>query len=127
MDCCTDGRYAEVTLMFPAQVSKTEGIVNNTVGYYIDQDPSPMLIVLENEKKAEGWSKRRLTPMLTDTPCLIGKVQDSRKRDSGSTLFYKEFPGGYLSIVGAGAEGDLSSYPIRVVLMDELDKYLAIS
>src|SRR3989304_1672945 len=39
------------------QVSKTEGLINNTVGYHIDQDPAPILIVLETEPKAEAWSK----------------------------------------------------------------------
>lgn len=123
MDAVSEPGVSEITWMASAQVGKTEGLINNTVGYHIDQDPAPMLIVLETEPKAEAWSKERLTPMLKDTPCLVGKIRDSRARDSGNTIPYKEYPGGFLAIAGAGSEAELSSRPIRIVLLDELDKY----
>ncbi len=123
MDAVSDPGVSEITWMASAQVGKTEGLINNTVGYHIDQDPAPILIVLETEPKAEAWSKERLTPMLKDTPCLVGKVRDSRARDSDNKILYKEYPGGFLAIAGAGSEAELSSRPIRIVLLDELDKY----
>lgn len=112
--------------MFPAQIGKTEGMICNTVAYYIDQDPSPMLTVFETESKAEAWSKERLTPMIKETPCLKGKVRENRAKDSENKILFKDFAGGYLAITGAGSEAELSSRPVRIVLLDELDKYKSI-
>jgi phage terminase large subunit GpA-like protein len=126
MDCCSDPLVEQVTCMFAAQVGKTEGMINNTLGYYMDQDPSPILAVFESEEKAEAWSKERLVPMLMDTPCLASKIQVGKGPDSANTITYKDFPGGYLAIAGAGSEADLSSRPIRILLKDEIDKWKII-
>lgn len=123
MDAISDPRVREVSCMFAAQVGKTEGMINNTVGYYMDQDPAPILAVFESEEKAEAWSKERLMPMLLDTPCLREKVSIGKGPDSANSITFKEFPGGYLAIAGAGSEADLSSRPIRILLKDELDKW----
>jgi phage terminase large subunit GpA-like protein len=45
MDAMSDPTIEVVVWMSSAQVGKTE-VVNNVVGYYIDQDPSPMLAVM---------------------------------------------------------------------------------
>lgn len=111
--------------MFSAQVGKTEGAMN-VIGYYIQHDPAPILSVLEDEGKAEDWSKNRLSGLLTETPCMRGLVRSSRGRDSENTMTYKAYPGGYLAIAGAGSESDLTSRPIRVLICDEVDKWKQI-
>lgn len=111
--------------MAPFQCGKTETTLN-VVGYYIQHEPAPMLSVLEEKDKAEDWSKNRLSSMLAETPCLNGLVRNSRGKDSQNTLTFKEFPGGYLAIAGAGSEAQLTSRPIRVVIMDELDKWKSL-
>lgn len=108
--------------MSSAQVGKTE-ILNNVTGFYMDQDPSPILIVQPTLEIAEAWSKDRLAPMLRDTPCLRGKVKDPRARDSGNTLLHKLFDGGHITMSGANSPASLASRPIRIVLCDEIDRY----
>lgn len=122
MDCITDGAVRRVVLMKGAQVAYTE-IINNCAGYFMDQDPCPILVIQPTIEMAEAWSKDRLAPMLRDTPALSGKVKDPRSRDSGNTLRQKVFPGGRLNIIGANAPAGLASRPIRVVLADEVDRY----
>lgn len=113
----------EVVMMFPSQDGKTE-ILNNFVGYIIDRDPGPALIIQPNVKPmAEAWSKDRLAPMLRDTPSLKGKVADAKSRNSGNTVGHKTFPGGHISIAGANSPAGLASRPIRYLLLDELDRY----
>lgn len=124
MDAFTDPSVEEVVAMTSAQVGKTE-ILNNVSAYFIDQDPSPMLVVQPTLEMGEAWSKDRLAPMLRDTPCLRGKVKDPRSRDSGNTLLHKIFPGGHLTIAGSNSAASLASRPIRVVLQDEVDRYPA--
>lgn len=120
MDAISDINVSEVTIVASSQVGKTE-IINNAIGYYIDKDPCPILLMQPTENVAKSWSTDRLMPMLRDTPCLQGKVSDSK--DSGNTVLHKSFPGGHITMVGANSAAELASRPIRVVMMDEVDRY----
>lgn len=122
MDAVTDPSVREVVVMKGTQVGWT-AIIGNVIGYFIDLDPAPMLVLLPTVDRAKEWSKERLAPMLRDTPRLRGKVKDPRSRDSGNTVLGKDFPGGHLAIIGANAPSGLASRPIRVVLSDETDLY----
>lgn len=122
MDAFSDPSIHTVVWMSSAQVGKTE-CLNNIVGYFIDQDPSPILFLQPTLEMGQAWSKDRLAPMLRDTPNLKGKVQDSKSRDSGNTILHKSFSGGHITISGANSPASLASRPIRVVLMDEIDRY----
>lgn len=122
MDAFNDPDVTQIIVMSSAQVGKTE-ILNNVVGYHIDQDPSPILIVQPTLDMAQTWSKDRLAPMLRDTPSLSGKVKDPRSRDSGNTTLHKSFTGGHVTACGANSPSSLASRPIRVVLCDEVDRY----
>lgn len=124
MDAINDARCEEVIIMSSAQVGKTE-LILNIIGYYIDYDPSPILVLQPTLEMAQTFSKDRLAPMLRDTPALKGKVKDARSRDSGNTILHKTFPGGHITMVGANSAAGLASRPIKVVLMDEVDRYPA--
>lgn len=125
MDTISGSEYQDITVLKCSQSGGTEAI-NNAVGYYIDQEPSPMLVIQPNVKPmAEAWSKDRLAPMLRDCPRLRGKVRDPRARDSGNTVLHKTFPGGYITVMGANSPAGLASRPIRIVLADELDRWAA--
>lgn len=124
MDALNDPNIETIVLMWSAQVGKTE-IILNTIGYYIDQDPAPIMLVQPTELLAEAFSKDRLAPMLRDTPKLRDKVRDVKSRDSGNTLLHKKFPGGHITLAGSNAPSSLASRPIRVVLLDEVDRYPA--
>jgi phage terminase large subunit GpA-like protein len=124
MDAVTDPAVEAVVVKSSAQVGKTE-IVNNAVGYYIDQDPSPILLLQPTLDMAEAYSKDRLAPMIRDTPCLAEKVQDARSRNSGNTLLHKSFHGGHVTMAGANSPSSLASRPIRIAIFDEVDRYPA--
>lgn len=122
MDAFNDSEIDTIAMMSSAQVGKTE-ILNNVIGYFIDQDPSPMLVVEPTLEVGKSWSKDRLTPMLRDTPCLTGSVRDVRTRDSGNTTLHKQFPGGHITIAGANSPASLRARPIRIVLADDIDAF----
>lgn len=122
MDALSDPAVTTVVFMKSAQVGATE-LVNNVVGYYIDQDPAPILLLQPTLEMAQAWSKDRLAPMLRDSPTLRGKVKDPKSRNSGNTLLHKTFPGGHITMAGANSPAGLASRPIRVMLGDEVDRY----
>jgi phage terminase large subunit GpA-like protein len=124
MDAIGDPRVHTVVVMSSAQVGKTEALLN-AIGYFIDYDPSPILLVEPTLDMADALSKDRLAAMLRDTPALRGKVRDARARDSGNTLLHKQFPGGHITLCGSNSPASLASRPIRVVLCDEVDRYEA--
>lgn len=124
MDAINDPLVSEVVVMSSAQVGKTE-VINNVLGYFIDQDPAPILVLQPTIEMGEAWSKDRLAPMLRDTKVLTAKVGDAKARDSGNTVRHKTFPGGHITVAGANAPASLASRPIRVVLADEIDRYPA--
>jgi len=128
MDASSDPNVTEIVVMAGAQLGKTE-VILNIIGYHIAHDPAPILCVQPTGHKgmAETFSKDRLAPMLRDTPCLKGKVKDPRSRDSGNTTLQKNFPGGRISMIGANSPAQLASRPIRIVLLDEVDRYPASS
>lgn len=123
MDAVNQPMVEDIVVMSSAQVGKTE-LLLNIIGYYIDYDPAPMLIVQPTVKPmAEDFSKDRLAPMIRDTPALSGKVRDAKAKTSGNTILHKTFPGGHVTIAGANSPSSLASRPIRIVLMDEIDRY----
>ncbi len=124
MDAVNDDECESVIIMSSAQVGKTE-IILNILGYYIDYDPAPIMIVQPTLDMAQTFSKDRLAPMIRDTPALRGKVKAARSKMSENTILHKKFPGGHVTIVGANSASGLASRPIRILLCDEVDRYPA--
>lgn len=125
MNACSDPEIQEVVIMAGAQLGKTEALLN-VIGYHIDNDPSPILVLQPTLSMGQAFSKDRVAAgLLSSTPCLKGKVKDPRARDSGNTTLHKVFPGGALTIVGANSPSGLASRPIRIMLADEVDRFPA--
>ncbi len=124
MDALSNKETENIVVMSSAQVGKTE-LINNIIGYFIDYDPSPIMLLMPTIDLAQSYSKKRLAPMIRDTPTLREKVKDAKSRDSDNTLMEKGFPGGYIALTGANSPTGLSSRPIRILLADEVDRFPA--
>ena len=122
MDVFNDPNIQRIVVMTSSQVGKTE-LVLNAIAYYMDQDPSPMLVVQPTLAMAQSFSKDRLAAMIRDSKKIKGLVAEAKSRDSGNTVLHKRFPGGHLSLVGSNSAAGLASRPIRVLLLDEVDRY----
>lgn len=121
----TEPGVRKISAMVATQLLKTT-LIENVTGFHIHLDPCPMLIVQPKDAAALQFSKERIAPYIKATPVLRGLVGSSKTRDAGDTVDYKAFPGGFLGIVGAGSPDNLARRPIRVVMYDEVDKYLPI-
>jgi phage terminase large subunit GpA-like protein len=67
------GEPDTVTIMSSTQVLKTETQLC-IAGYFIDQDPAPILMILPTQAAAEAFSKERFAPMVAATPRLARLV-----------------------------------------------------
>lgn len=121
-DLSDDSPYEEVVLQFGTQLGKSESGLN-WLGYCIDHDPGPMMLILPTVDIAKRFSKQRLAPMIRETPGLRSRIRESRARDSGNTTLVKEFPGGLLVVTGANSAAGLASMPSRILYADEVDDY----
>lgn len=103
-----------------SQVAKTMSELN-ILGYHIAHDPCPMIMVLPNDGIAEAFSKGKLGPFLSGTKCLADKVAGNNAVKS--TMYRKEFAGGYLILAGANTPAGLAMNSVRIVAADEIDRF----
>lgn len=129
MDSMTDRTTEIVVMCCSSQVGKSEALLN-VLGFYVDQDPAPQLMLQPTLEAAENFSKERVEPTFQFSPGLQGKLEEGKdgrgnSRKSSTTIRMKHYPGGYLAMVGANSPAGLASRPIRVLLCDEIDRYSA--
>jgi phage terminase large subunit GpA-like protein len=122
MMAITEPGVKVITLMVCTQLLKSS-VLENAFGYYAHLDPSPILLVQPKEEAAIQFSVERIAPMIQASPKLRALIGGRKSRTSGNTLGFKRFPGGFLAMVGAGSPDNLARRPIRITLLDEVDKY----
>ena len=122
MDTFTDPKVRHTVMVAASQVGKSE-VLNNCIGYIIDQDPGSILFVHPTEVDAKEYSKLRIEPMIRDCPTLKKKVAPKKSRDSNNTIKQKSYPGGILTLCGSNEAHALASKPIRYILGDERDRW----
>jgi phage terminase large subunit GpA-like protein len=122
MDAVSDRTTQEITVVSPSQAAKTE-LILNAIGYFIHQEPSPMLCVQPTVETAESFSKDRVAPMIRDCGALNALVAPARSRESNNTILSKSYAAGQLDMTGANAPSGLAMRPKRVILLDERDRH----
>lgn len=123
MDAFNDPAVEGVVVQASAQVGKTQ-CLNNVCGYFIHQDPSPIMVVQPTQEDATEWAKDRfMRGMVEVTPALRALIRADRTRQNSDTIHHKQFPGGQLTVAWSNSKSRLASRPIRIVLLDEVDKY----
>jgi phage terminase large subunit GpA-like protein len=122
LDAMSDPALERVTWMKSARVGFTKSFCA-AVGYYIEHDPCPILLVQPTEADAKKHSKEDIAPMFRDVPALRGLVSDAKTRDSDNTILEKLFTGGSLSLIGANSPRGFRRTSRRVVIFDEVDGY----
>lgn len=117
MDALLDYGTEEIVLCKASQLGGTEAILN-ILGYIIQQDPSPTMVVYPSDLLAESIATNRLRPMILASPSLR-----ERYRMNESRKLELQFGEMYLSLTGANSPANLASKAIRFLLLDEVDKY----
>jgi len=107
MDAFTDPKIRRISVVASSQVGKSEMLLN-MIGYIIDNDPGGIMFVQPTGIIAEDFSKRRLSPMLRDTPRLRRKVSDIKAKSSNNTVLKKSYPGGMMTITGSNSPAELA-------------------
>lgn len=117
MDAFSDDTTEMIVFVKPAQVGGTTAM-ENMLGWVMDHEPSPTLMVYPSDELAEATVDARLLPMIEKTPVLAAKYRasDSKKREL-------KFADMRLYLTGANSPADLSSKSVRNLFLDEVDKF----
>ena len=119
-----DHLYLAGETMIPTHNSEA---INNVSAYFIDQEPSPQMLVQPTLQTAKEYSQIRIGPMIKACHVLAEKVIDEENAKKGSkdkpSMYFKPYPGGYLVLAGSNSPASLASKPIRILLRDEIDRF----
>lgn len=126
MQCLSlDHPSFRVTLKGSAQIAKSEAGIN-LIGQIIDEDPSPILVLLPSLDEAVKYATIKLGPSIDASPALAAKVREQKERDrAGSTISRKRFRGGYAIIAPASTTKPLQMVSYRIIIAEEVTEYPA--
>ena len=117
MDELNNYETEEIVFCKCTQVGGTEAELN-MLGYVIQQDPAPSMVVYPSDKLGESISENRIKPMLKSSPTLRERFHELR-----SQKLEMQMDGMYLTISGANSPSSLASRAIKYLFLDEVDKY----
>lgn len=118
-DALQDPRINRITIMKGRQTGLTL-LAYIAICYWICEDPDPILYVMPNANLGRSNSEQRLQPMIAESPRVSSELTSNP--DDFKKMQYN-LRRCTLNIVGANSPANLSSRPIRYLLLDEVDKY----
>ena len=123
MDAVGDPAVKQVTVQKSARIGYTRSI-DNVIGFFIAQDPSPILVVQPRIEDSEDFSRTEIGPMLRDTPALSAIAGNIKLKDAEQRIAKRIFRNGAsVSFVGANSPAGFRRITARVILFDEIDAY----
>jgi len=123
MDCFSArSPVHEAVALFPIQFGKSE-IETNILGYTMEENPQPLMVVLPGEVSMNKWIDQKLNPLIDETPSLQRVLTSIASRESSNRRAFKDFRGGQLYIEHAGNPVRLKSTSVGMVLVDEFSSF----
>ncbi len=119
LEALADPGVHTVTLCWGSQTGKTLTLAV-WLAYRIANDPAPALLVMPNADLARSYSETRLTPILQK--CKPVKTLFPSDMDDFKIL-EMQFSTMTLTLVGSNSPANISSRPICIAVLDELDKF----
>jgi phage terminase large subunit GpA-like protein len=121
MEDFADPEVNEVVVVCSAQSAKTLTVLA-ALGYFICEDPGPILWVTFSEKEAKKISNMRVMPMFELCAPIAERLPTDRTKKKTLEVY---FPGAPFVLTGADTVGALQSTPYRIVICDEARSYKA--
>lgn len=106
----------ELTIVGCTQFGKST-FTENILGYTVDQDPAPVLLVLPNENQAKERVQTRFKPMLEDNAWFLAHLGGDINRLNVDRA--TEFDSCVLFLAWAGSAATLGDRPIGRIIVDE--------
>lgn len=114
------GEARQITVEKSSRVGYSQ-IVNNRIGYIIDQRPARVVVYQPTIDDAEDYAGNDITKLLGWSA--IRKVVKYKPRDTRNKIRSKKFPGGRLLLKGANSPKEFRRITADVVILEEPDGY----
>ncbi len=121
LEALDDPNIREVVCKKSAQVAWTDGVWGNYLGKRIHLDPCPIVLLFPKDGTIKKYLRQKLVPMVRVTPVLRNLIDVGASRSAANTQDYKEFPGGFLALVGSNAPDNVKTLSAPVVCVEEPD------
>ena len=122
-DAFCDPEVNEITWQAAERIGKST-VASNILGYAIDREPTNILWVMPSREAVADFLKDEIEPMLRSSPSLWKKVSaGSTSTGRTNNIRRRTFQGGVATFVGGGAANPLAFRTVRVVVLDEIDKF----
>jgi len=115
-----DDSITDLYCMKASQVAWTTVLLAYIL-YRIDQQPTPIIGMFSAVDAAREFSQEKLTPYVESCPVVLDKIDVSTTRRTGNSLLHREFPGGFLKLIGSNAVRSMKSTPAPFVFVEEPD------
>lgn len=119
MDAADDPNIRRIVLWLPIRDGKTTDICCSIIGRTVTDDPGNIYSVHPTDDNAAAFSIGDLEPMIES--CLDNYFVQKKSRDSGRTIEFKKFAGGWIRCFSAGSLSKMRGTSVRVLLLHELD------
>ena len=123
LETIRDSNVKRVSLCWGSQTAKTTSFYV-MLGYVIDQKPQPILWVFPNAALCKTFSSDRWMPFCRESKVIEKHLPLNNEGGIDSdrfTLQKQEFDRCTMNLVGAGSSANVRSYPIAVLVLDEID------
>ena len=118
LDALTDPMTAEVALIGPSQIGKSE-IGLSWMGYCVERDPGPFMFCQQSRNDADDFEKRRLKPFIRKHRVIRECLLDDNNSDN---VHLKQFRGMVLSL-GWPVTSYFTARPVRYGWLDDFDQF----
>jgi phage terminase large subunit GpA-like protein len=118
-DAFNEPGVEEVVFLKPIQVGYST-FLESLVGYVVDNDPGPILLVLPSKEAAQEVMDERIRPLIENTSAL---KRHASPHAHDSTLTAVKFDTCSLYMGWSGSPSTLARRAVRFVLFDEVDKF----
>lgn len=115
-----DDAVSLVVLQKAAQIGWTFGLIG-FFGNRIDTQPSAIVVLFPKDGAARDFGDEKFGPAIRATPVLRDKIDLSTSRKSGNRALFKNFPGGFIKLVGSNSASNVKSTPAKLVVVEEPD------
>jgi phage terminase large subunit GpA-like protein len=118
-------KTTEGVVMAATQTGKSENMLNHEL-YCVEYGIGPVCYVSSDEGLSLKHSETRFKPMLKAANMLKyiqAAVESKSNKSDGDKIGLKFYKGTFIQFIGARSESKASSTPIRVLHIDEIDKF----
>lgn len=122
LDMMADPDVREITLMWGAQVGKTQ-IMNCGLGYFIEHDPQSQMVMHPTQGDLGMWLETKFNPMVSSNEVIADRIAKARGRDGVNNQRMKSYPGGFLMFAWSGSPNTMRGRSAPKIHLDEVDGY----